>query len=92
MAAIKHNWKTTFLKSYCANDGRYALSRPDADCLECDAKIPFSEIEDGHLVSSGGGPWDQGDEDELNELRDRLWHEKLRPMAALCCLVEEANG
>ena len=28
--------------------------------------------------------------DTYNEM-DRLWHEKYRPMAALCGLVEEAN-
>ncbi len=48
----------------------------------CDASLPKTEFTVGDDITS----------DVFCLKADELWHQKYRPMAALCTMVEEAKG
>ncbi len=53
------------------------------DCSGCGATIPAAE-----LNIKNGNLWNHK---HVWRTADHIWHERLRPMAALCSLVEEAD-
>ena len=62
----------------------------DYDCIGCGISISESEYRDNRPEEIP--PWWETENDaQGGALLDGLWHYKLRPMAGLVCLVEEAN-
>ena len=86
MKITKHNWGAgdppsnglTCLKSY-----RAFASRDDATCSGCGASIPERIVD---VITGNHQTWQR-----CEQAFDRLWHMKLRPMAGLACMVEEAQ-
>ena len=73
---VRHNWVSDRAGYSCIYK-ELAAPRDDANCYGCDANIPREG-------------WWFGWSDSDSSL-DRIWHEELRPMAGLCCMVEEAD-
>ena len=67
-----------------------SLQAPDGECFECCAVISDQAfVEWANNQPERIAVWET-DGDGIAQL-DRVWHEQLRPMAALACLIEEAD-
>ncbi len=85
MPIVRHDWYGAEIGVSCEDThytGRQVVweRTPPADCHGCSAVITDYRFNEVNLATEDG-------QDAL----DRLWHEELRPMAALVCLVEEAK-
>ncbi len=87
----QHNWWSKFPGGYICEDQKVdgkSVHRVSGDrklrCLGCGALIPITtSIQDLQALSTEIDHWEF--------ILDRLWHEKYRPVAALCSLIEEAD-
>ena len=82
---VRHNW--------CFLGAEYACARrtpldADAECFGCGATAKLSELirEEDRTDAGFGVPLD------IMQTLDLIWHRDLRPLAELCCMVEEADG
>ncbi len=90
--ATRHNWAdyVNATETYeCSSNHREGDG--EVDCYGCGAVIDLDQLlayEYDHMQQARA-PWHRRNVDRLLDL---LWHEELRPMAELVCLVEEAQS
>ncbi len=85
----RHNWVHDSPRNNgvkCTSDN---FIRADATCRGCGASIPSDTV-----VEADDNIGIENSDESRRRLKialDELWHTKLRPMAALCSLVEETD-
>ena len=82
---VRHDWFACAGKTAACRDSlvhESAARCPPPDCRGCDATVTY------HYDPTRTGKFSG---EETQSILDRLWHEKYRPMAGLCCMVEEAD-
>ena len=90
---VRHNWGypdpfDDNLVCVTMGEGR-GISRISATCTGCKANLPRIAV---YKAQNSIGQFNSENWEGCQLLFDDLWHTKYRPMAALCCLVEEANS
>jgi len=85
VSIVRHDWwvmepSTDYECQYPPGGDGYWSRGENCDCRGCGAIVPSGVM---HMaeISSGEG----------QAKLDKLWHEKYRPMAALLCLIEDAD-
>ena len=79
----RHNWKfvgmgTSRATHICVGESQATVYRSGANCFGCGAEIPYDV--------------DWKKDARMRDLSlDAMWAKELRPMAALCLMVEEAS-
>ena len=86
----KHNWLVDH-GGYTCGTAKRADPRTEFNCSGCNAIVHGDEITI-KAFGPAGHRWTDEDEAAFDAELDRVWHEKLRPMAELVGLVEEADG
>ena len=93
MGIERHNWGYAYPfdnNLLCVTmGGRRGLSRVSATCTGCGASLPRDAV---NKAQDSIGQFNSENWEGCQLLFDDLWHEKYRPMADLCCMVEEADG
>ena len=84
---VRHGWVYSKESSAWVCMGLQPVSTKYYDCFGCGVSISRSEHSRNRSTEN---PLWWGNNTGASVL-DKLWHEKLRPMAALACLVEEAS-
>ena len=100
MAVTKHNWgydyafdglrcvKTSVTSFASIDSTATSYARADANCNGCGASIPGITVNE---IQNNMGKYNAINRAKRQCALDETWHEKYRPMAELCSLVEEAT-
>ena len=88
---LAHNWHPAINGGFvCVNAND--VGQPIHNCDSCGAQISYEAVVKIRESFNGVEAFSyEGYPSDLFDAMDKLWHRKLRPMAGLCCLVEEAN-